>query len=737
MEAKPRSEKAATGPQEGGFGTLGGVFTPCTLTILGVIMFLRFGVVVGQAGILHALLIVLIAKIITTLTGLSLSAIATNTRVKGGGAYYLISLSLGVEFGGAIGVVFFLAQAISVAMYVVGFTEALLATFPTLSEWPRAIASLVNLAVFVCVYIGAGWTIKIQYGILAALALALGSFFVGAWSEASLANFRSGWVSHYEPGESFFTMFALFFPAVTGIMAGANMSGDLRDPARAIPRGTLAAIAVTAVIYVAQALMLGAARPSEELISNNMAIREISTSGVLITLGVFSATLSSALGSMMGAPRILQAFARDGIFGWLSMFGAGSGPQSEPRRATLLTFAIAQSAILMGDLNAIAPIITMAFMITYGTLNLATFYESITGNPSYRPRFRFCHWSTALLGAVGCVAVMFLIAPIFAGVSILAMAMLMSFIRLREIEARWGDVHSGAIFERTRRNLLKLEDELYHPKNWRPMILTLFGGGTTRLYLAVYGHWLTSGQGILTLAQVIQGDIEERLQRRANQEELLHQLIRDHDLQAFPSVIVAQYLNDGIEALVQCHGLGALRPNTVLVGWPSDPSRAEAFGSMLRVIQGMKRSLLAIRHRDEQADEWEVPSGTIDIWWRGMANGALMLLLAYLLTRNAQWRTRRIRLLRVITNDAGREEVLVHLNELIEHARIPAQAEVVVAERVAEAIQHHSRWAAVVFLGFEPPEEGKELALFEGMERLAGPLPITIFVNSAGGMSLE
>ena len=188
---------------------------------------------------------------------------------------------------------------------------------------------------------------------------------------------------------------------------------------------------------------------------------------------------------------------------------------------------------------------------------------------------------------------------------------------------------------------------------------------------------------------------------------------------------------------MQCHGLGARRPNTVLVGWPSDPGRVEAFGSMLRVIQGMKRSLLAIRHRDEQADEWEVPSGTIDIWWRGMANGALMLLLAYLLTRNAQWRTRRIRLLRVITNDAGREEVLVHLNELIEHARIPAQAEVVVAERVAEAIQHHSRWAAVVFLGFEPPEEGKELALFEGMERLAGPLPITIFVNSAGGMSLE
>ena len=295
------------------FGTFGGVFTPCTLTILGVIMFLRLGHVVGQAGVLYAILIILCANVITGLTALSLSAVATNTRVKGGGAYYLISRSLGVEFGGAIGVFFFLAQAVSVSMYVIGFTEAFLIAFPGL-EWSfRTVATAVNLVVFVCVYMGAGWTIRLQYGILAILIVAMGSFFAGAATDASWVMLRSSMLPAYLQGDSFFTMFALFFPAVTGIMAGANMSGDLRDPGRSIPGGTLSAIAFTSVIYLGMALLLSASRAQHVLITDPFVLKTVAWSPVLINAGVFAATLSSALGSMMGAPRILQAFARDNI----------------------------------------------------------------------------------------------------------------------------------------------------------------------------------------------------------------------------------------------------------------------------------------------------------------------------------------------------------------------------------------------------------------------------------------
>ncbi len=719
------------------FGTFGGVFTPCVLTILGVIMFLRFGVVVGQAGVLFALMIVVVSKVITGLTTLSLSAIATNTRVKGGGAYYFISRSLGVEFGGAIGLVFFLAQAISVAMYVIGFAEAFVGTFPSLDVSMTSVATLVNLAVFVCVLIGAGWTIKLQYVILAILAASIVSIAVGSSESFSVATLQASLTPSFSSGESLFTMFALFFPAVTGIMAGANMSGDLRDPARSIPRGTLAAVLVTAVIYLVMAVMLGGSRLPEQLQANSLIVSEIAAWPALITAGVFAATLSSALGSLMGAPRILQAFARDNVFHWLRPFAAGSGQGNEPRRAVILTFIIAQVCIFLADLNSIAPLITMFFMITYGSLNLATFYEAITKNPSYRPRFRYCHWSTSLAGAIGCLAVMFLIDWRWALASIGAMVLLHQYITNKEVAARWGDLRSGLLFERTRRNLLRLEEEMYHPKNWRPIILALSGAGWDRPQLAVYGHWFTSGHGILTLGQIIQGEIENRLERRTAQERLLHEFIRKEGLEAFPAVCVAPYLSDGIESLVQCQGLGALRANTVMIGWPSEVKRADAFGATLRTIARLERSIIAVRFQNESPDPWMAPSGTIDVWWRGRQNGTLMLLLAHLLTTTPEWRNRTIRLMRVIEKEAGRAEVERHLRELAEEARISVTPHAIVSEKPLQAIRETSRQAALVLLGFEAPEEGSEQEFYERMEKWSGELERVVFVDSVDNMSLD
>ncbi|MFH1302961.1 MAG: amino acid permease [Planctomycetota bacterium] len=729
------------------FGTFGGVFTPCTLTILGVIMFLRFGQVVGQAGVLYAILIVVASKTITTLTTLSLSAIASNTRVKGGGAYYLISRSLGVEFGGAIGVVFYLAQAISVAMYVIGFTEAFVGTFSAWEGHFVAIATLINVLTFACVYIGAGWTIKVQYFILAILGASLASFYLGAFSSFDLGIMRENLMPHYDAGESLFTMFALFFPAVTGIMAGANMSGDLKNPSRSIPKGTLGAVIVTAVIYLSLALLLGGTRPYTELISNNLIMKDISVWPVLITAGVFAATLSSALGSMMGAPRILQAFARDEIFQRLTFFGAGSGPSREPRRATVLTFVIAQICILLGDLDAIAPIITMFFMITYGLLNLATFYEAMTKNPSYRPTFRYCNWSVSLAGTVGCLAVMFLTNWIWASASIVVITGLYWYIHFREVESRWGDLHSGMVFERARKSLLKLEQEDYHPKNWRPVILALSGTAWNRPHLAIYGHWLTSGHGILSIAHVVTGDIEEHAERREKFEKTLRAFIAKEELLAFPAVVVSEFLSDGVEALVQCHGIGGLRPNTVLLGWPNDPQKADSFGATVRLVSRMNRSIISVRfldYREEEGDEiglagdaWEIPDGTIDVWWRGRRNGSLMLLLAHLLHQNPEWRRNRIRVLRAVSNSEAVDEVTRHIEELSAAARITAEPVVIVSSDPEQAIQQTSAEAAVVILGFEPPAEGAEAEFFTRMESFVGNLPRVLFIESAGGMELE
>ncbi|MEM7454785.1 MAG: amino acid permease [Planctomycetota bacterium] len=722
-----------------GFGTFGGVFTPCTLTILGVIMFLRFGYVVGNSGLFWALIILALSKLITTLTTFSLSAVATNTRVEGGGAYFLISRSLGAEFGGAIGIVFFLAQAISVAMYVIGFTEAFAQSFDVGLGF-KVIATIVNIVVFACVYIGAGWTIRIQYFILGTLALSLISFFWGGLENFSTAqmqeNLRPKWVE----GESLFTMFALFFPAVTGIMAGANMSGDLRNPSKSIPSGTLWSILATGLVYGAMAVILAGAAARGDLsaaTSETMIVRDVSKWGALVTAGVFAATLSSALGSMMGAPRILQALARDTIFPSLKMFGAGSGPNSEPRRAIIVTFIISQICIIRADLNTIAPYITMAFMITYGTINLATFYESITHNPSYRPTFRYSHWAASLAGAIGCTAVMVLIDWKSALAATLLMGMIYYYIYQKQVVSRWGDLGSGLLFERARNNLLKLERQLYHPKNWRPIILVMSGGGGNRTHLVILGHWLTSGHGILSLGQVIQGNVEDRLDRIENQESLLERYISEQELDAFPNVVAAPSLTEGIEYLIQCSGLGALRPNTLLLGWPAEESKAEPLVASLRVIKGLRRNVIIARSTELEAEPRKPPKGTIDVWWRGRQNGELMLLLAHLLKQNRDWSTRKIRLMRIVNDDSGVEEVTRHLEELATESRIEADPVVFVASNAKEVIQRESQNSAVVILGFELPDEGGEGDFFRQMESLASGIPRALFVSSIGNMKLD
>ncbi|MDF1740919.1 MAG: amino acid permease [Verrucomicrobiales bacterium] len=726
--------KAPAPPKK--FGTFGGVFTPSTLTILGVIMFLRFGQVVGESGIYHAVLIILCAKLITTLTAFSISAVATNTRVEGGGAYFLISRSLGVEFGGAIGIVFFLAQAISVAMYVIGFTEALVNLFPDSGYSALEIGSVVNFFVFVCVFIGAGWTIKMQYGILAILLLSLISFFAGALPEATAARAAENMGPGYTGGQSVFTMFALFVPAVTGIMAGVNMSGDLKNPGRSIPGGTIAAIAFTALVYLGMAWTLAAAVPRDTLQTNAFIVADIAKWPIAIHAGIFAATLSSALGSMMGAPRILQAVARDRIFKGLNRFAIGGGNSDEPRRATIVAFLIAQAALMVGDLNAIAPIITMFFMVTYGTINLACFYESVTKNPSYRPAFKLSNRFTALLGTVGCVAVMIFLEPLWAIVAIGAMAALHWWIGRKQVYARWGNVTSGVAYERARKALLRLEMEKYHSKNWRPAILALSGGAFRRNHLTEYGSWLTAGRGILSFGQIIVGEVEENLERRNSAEVKLRKFIAEEEVEGFPAVVVEDSVLMGLAHLLQCHGIGGLRSNTVMLGWSENPEHASGFFEMQRMIRRFERSIIIVQSQNEGPLRWAPPKGSIDIWWRGGKNGNLMLTLAHLLKQNSGWRGRKIRILVPIDADQDPDKAQVPLLEMIEKARVDAVPVMLPTESDNDAWKAASAEAAVVFIGYDPPREEEVATFHKEISDAIEDLQQVLLVSSSGGVSL-
>ena len=726
---------ASSNGQDKKFGTFGGVFTPSVLTILGVIMFLRFSTVVGYAGLWASLLILLAAKIITITTALSLSSISTNMRVMGGGAYYLISRSLGVEFGGVIAVFFFIAQAVAVTLYIVGFTEAIFSAFPHISMSPQLVATLTNIAVFACVYIGAGWTIRVQYVILAILLVSIGSFYMGAFENASVVTLKSNLLPAWSGHNTLPFIFALFFPAVTGIMAGVNMSGDLKNPSQSIPRGTFAAIGFTFLIYAGIAVLLAASNSRSILTGEGFVMEQTARSGILIYAGVICATLSSALGSMLGAPRILQAFAQDNVFKRLKWFGYGSGQTNEPRRATMITFLIAQIGIMAGDLNTIAPIITMFFLLTYGTLNLACFSESITKNPSFRPTFRMNHWSIALLGALGCLGVMFLINIVWAIIAILMAAAVYLLIERAEIVVQWGDLSSGLAFQRARKSLLNLEKKRYHPKNWRPSILALSGNPKSRLHLVSYACLLSADRGIVSLGQIITGQLEDRLERQVEAEKMLRKFIATEDIDAFPAVVVDENFADGLKALIQCHGIGGLRPNTVLIGWSDDTSKSDTISLILNIAQKMKRSVLVVRCQQEQ-EKWTHQKGAINIWWSDSTSGPMMLLLGFLLKENREWRDCPLRILRPVPLKADIDNIKTEMDETLSTARIHADIVIIPTDSPLDAIRNAMQPSAVLFVGIEPVDYTKACTLISSKYDVVNLPGDVILVCNAGDVSL-
>jgi len=724
------------------FSTFAGVFTPSILTILGVIMFLRAGYVIGEAGIINTIIILCVAEIISLLTAISMSAIATNTPVAGGGAYFLISRALGPQFGGAIGLALFLAQALSVPFYILGFTNSLVAGFPGLSAWFVPIALVTAAILFTMNIISSGLAIRVQYIVMAMLALAIVSFLGGAVILFDPELFQSNLGPSYtKPTIGFWTVFAIYFPAVTGILAGVNMSGDLKDPARSLVRGTMAAITVGFVIYLLEIILCGGSQQQEDLVAQpfEMLIKNaLWGTGFLVMAGVFAATISSAVGSFLGAPRVLQALARDRIFPVLGIFAYGSKHKDEPRYGLALTLVMTLGIILLlggGDsiaaFDMIAAIVTMFFLCTYGMINLAAFVESFGANPSFRPRFRFYHWTTSILGFIGCLIVMILVDALAALVAILVIAGIYLYLSRRVFRSAFGDARLGFQYAIVVRALQKLRRMTPHAKNWRPTFLVMAGNTQTHIALIKYAVWMEGGRGLVTAAQVISGDLETYAARVENLREAMDTFLRNNALAVFPEVVFAEDVNEGIRTLAQAHSIGPLKPNTVLFGWPRSPERAEVMFRNLWSIAAMGKSVVIVAEKGLPSEERR--RQRIDIWWRGRQNGSLMATLAHLLSQNWEWRNSHIRILRVIKDAAGRDSSRQAVRELVEATRIRAVPRVIVStEPFRDVFQSHSARADVIFLGIEPSKEDTSEQLYGRISDLLKDMPATILVHSSG-----
>ncbi|MGB5976292.1 MAG: Na-K-Cl cotransporter [Cyclobacteriaceae bacterium] len=680
-------------------GTFGGVFTPSLLTILGVIMYLRFGWVVGNVGLFGTLIIVTLSTSITFLTALSIASIATNAPIKAGGAYFMVSRSLGVEIGGAIGIPLYLAQAFSVALYVIGFSESVVAVFPAMDIKLVGIATTLLLGALALFSTNA--TIKAQYVILVVIGASLLSLVFGSPLEESKIEL---WGVAPEKSADFWKVFAIFFPAVTGIMAGVNMSGDLKNPSKSIPKGTFLAVGVGYVIYMILPLILASRADASTLVADPLIMRRISFWGDAILLGIWGATLSSAVGSLLGAPRVLQALAIDKVLPKsLGFFRRGVGKEKIPRAGTVFTMAITLACVWLGNLDVIAPVLSMFFLTTYGVLNITAGVERFLRIPSYRPKFKV-HWSLSFLGAIGCMAVMFLINPLATIAAIILIFLVFLWLKRRGLKTAWGDVRSGVFTTVVRYSILQLKKPA-NPKSWRPHILVLSGAPTKRWHLIDFANALTQQKALFTVATILpeEGVSQERT---IAYEKQVTEYLYNKQINALVRIIRAPDPFSGGAQLVNAYGLGALVPNTVLLGDTREQGHHQPYGEMIRHIYHSQRNILIVQDDDNLGFN---NKQHIDIWWGGLrGNGGLMMVLAYLLQSSPQWRHAKVTIKMVVGSAEAATNTEENLTEMITQMRMNFRKKIIVQgdESFWTIMKQESKGADLVMLGLAPPEIG-------------------------------
>ena len=444
-----------------GLKTFEGVYTPTLLTILGVILYLRLGWIVGNAGLGGTILIIAMAHVITITTTLSMSSMLTNMQIGPGGAYAIIMRSLGHEMGGAIGIPLYISQAISISFYITGFSELWVHFFP--SHMIRVVGIICWVILSGISLISTKLAFRIQYVILAAVL-------------ASLISFASGPSLNPEPivlvgsfhSADFWTSFAIFFPAVTGILTGATMSGDLADPRKSIIRGTLAAVFTGLVVYIFIAYWFAHQASPSILLSDTNIIFKLASIKILVIAGVMGAVLSSALSTMVSAPRTLSALAENRVVPFGSIFSK-KNKRGEPFNAIIVTSLISLSVILAGNLNSLAGLLTMFFLTTYGMINLVVFLEQITGIISYRPRMKMSI-AVPIVGTVGCLWVMLLINPVFTVVIFVIITSVYFMLKRKNLMSPWGDVRGGVFISIAEWAAQKASAIPYHPRLWKPSV---------------------------------------------------------------------------------------------------------------------------------------------------------------------------------------------------------------------------------------------------------------------------
>lgn len=685
------------------FGTFLGVFVPSILMVFGVVIFLRLGFIVGQVGLSIAFILITFATVIAFITTLSMASISTNIEVGKGGVYYLLSRSLGIEVGSAIGLPLYLKQCLSIAFCVIGFAESLHDLFPQLAITSIGVGTLLILTLLA--YFSLSGALKVQLIIFVSIIASLISLFMGGSEMLSTETASSGVQSFQTLG--FWTLFAIFFPAMTGIESSVSLSGDLRNPGKSLPLGTISALLVAYVIYMSIAYFLIKNASLDILVSDPFIIQALAKVPSLIILGIWGATISSALGGLLGAPRTLQALAEDGVVP--KIFGKNFGKTQEPRLATLTTCIIALGGIYFGSVNLIAPLLTMICLICYAVLNFSAGLETLMANPSWRPRFRI-HWTISFAGGALCLVAMMMIDSGYALIAAAFVFLIYYISQRRQYQSSWSDMREGILLFLSRFAVYRLALSESISKSWRPHFLVF--AKENEGSLLQFSQAVNQGKGFVTMASFVTTPMNTEVEKKEVQNRLIKKL-KTQKIQALVEVSYSNKIYLSMNQMIESYGLGPLKPNTIICGIHKNDDLENLACVIFKAYQ--KQCNMMILNSKNDGLESQFVSGDLHLWWHPAhkENGDLMLVIAYMLTCNSLWKNAKICLKVLVDTEFRRQHAFEQFQELARIRRLPLDIDVLVATDPAQDylkyVSSFSKNASIVFLSLAPPSEGESI----------------------------
>jgi len=571
-----------------------------------VAVFLRIGFIAGNAGFLASIPLYLLTFSIFVFTGLSVCAISTNGAIQGGGVYYMISRALGPEFGGSIGTLFFFANAIGTAFNATGLVEALLGVvgvsnlangLPEGRWWKFLYGSGINFITLLVALIGANvFSVAVTFIFLIMFVvyltvvislLARGPMDIdlpglnnvnltGRFTGMSIDTLKDNLYGNYSTDytndhaqTSFAYVFGVLFSSLVGVMAGANMSGELKKPSKSIPIGTMSAVLFVFIVYFLENFLLASSCERTLLINNVGVLQDITYGGqILLPIGILASTWSGQLSSLLGASRVLKALADDELFGPVLYYvKVGTTKTGNPLLAVFITYVIAQLVLFIGSLNAIAPLLTIFYLLAYFGINLACLALDLASAPNFRPTFKYFSWHTALFGMVGSLSMTFITSVEYASIAIGLLIALITVLYFRDFPAEWGSISQALIFHQVRKYLLLLDTRKDHVKFWRPQILLLISNPRSCLPLIEFGNDVKKG-GLFVLGNVKVGDLNDFDEDPCARElPAWMNLVDNLKVKAFIELTLSNSLKDGIQNLIRISGLGGMKPNTVMIGF--------------------------------------------------------------------------------------------------------------------------------------------------------------------------